>query len=562
MLFIVFITGLVFFLLVVFIKFGILVPLKKQKYPHISLTVGVPYQLSCGQENLSWSSENPSVSINASGVVTVSKDKLFPDGQGIIHGFSNKSKSTVCSYTFTIVPWTANESKIEILEVNSMIEIFGYKIQYPIVRLSTQFILPSMVVHANMDGWIYYSINKKLYKTQNNFKSRKKVSNLPFRPGKQRMIITPFGYFMRGKEGVYYSKDFGSWELSLKTNHPAWLLDNMDHWYDKENQKAYIYVSEYSVIIGEDHYLYRGIIDTSKKPKWNIAFTLLSDVKLKQDSRNFAQAARHIHLIKVDHFTGDVYFGTGDHDSHAMIRKSADNGKTFQLMGLGSQEYRTLGIWFTENYIYWNMDKTFPDQMIFRAKRSHLEENGSLTPILKSGKTKIGVDYFVYSQNLNNYFPKKQGEKFTETIERQLSEENQLLALSDPNFDKKELVANLTNGSHWSVFDAKTSDGKIVTLLTTTSEGFHRYKTRDNLGRIFGIQEDKSGSVIVSELLTIAPYDSKTEKARIEAIAQADDGTIYFQSFHSLFGGSVVAGSLQWNITEKTEFKEHNLVLN
>lgn len=491
MLFILFITVLALLSVIFLIKFGIIVPLKKQKYPHISLTVGVPYQLSCEHENVSWYSENRLVSINVSGLVTVLEDSQYPDGQGIIHAFSNNSKSPVCSYTFTVVPWKANESKIEILDVNSMIEIFGYKIQYPITRLSTQFILPSMVVHANMGGWIYYSINKTLYKSRDNFRSRDKVCNLPFRAGKQRMIITPFGYFMRGKDGVYYSENFGSWELSLKTNHPAWLLDNMDFWHDRENQKAYIYVSEYSVIVGADHLIYRGVIDTSKKPEWEAIFTVLAETKLKQDSRIFTQAARHIHLIKVDPYTGDVYFGTGDHDSHAMIRRSTDQGKTFQLIGLGSQEYRTLGIWFTENYIYWNMDKTFPDQMIFRAKRSDLEKIGAMTPILKSGKTKIGVDYFVFSQNSNNYFPGKQGEKFTETIERSLSEENQVLALTDPDFDKKELIANLTNGSHWSVFDAKNSDGETVTLLSTTSEGFHRFKTRDNLGRVFGIQENE-----------------------------------------------------------------------
>lgn len=139
-----------------------------------------------------------------------------------------------------------------------------------------------------------------------------------------------------------------------------------------------------------------------------------------------------------------------------------------------------MGFWFTENYIYWNMDKTFPYQMIFRAKRNHLYEQRSLTPILKSGKTNPGVDYIVFSVNLNNYFLVKQGDKFTEYFDRLLSEGNQVLAVNDPEYDKKELVLNLTNGSYWSVFEAKTLNGETVTLLNTISEGFHRYKTRDN----------------------------------------------------------------------------------
>jgi hypothetical protein len=307
--------------------------------------------------------------------------------------------------------------------------------------------------------------------------------------------------------------------------------------------------------------LYKGVIDASKKPTWETAFTVHSETSLRQNSRLISQAARHIHLVKVDPYTGHVWFGTGDEDNQAMIRRSTDHGKSFQLIGTGSQEYRTLGIWFTENYIYWNMDKTFPEQMVFRVERKHLNERGFLTPILKTGKTKPGVDYIVFSENLKNYFPVKQGEKFRENSERPLSEENQVIAVNDAEYDKKELVANLTNGSHWSAFEVKTINGETVTLLTTTSEGFHRYKTRDNLGRVFGLKETKSGSVIVTELLTVAPYDPKKEKARLEAIAQADDGTIYFQSFHSDFGGSVVSGSLLWNGREPVESPKEELEL-
>lgn len=554
-------VGLLVLLVMFLIKFGIIVPLQSPRDPHISLSVGVPFQLSCEEKNVTWYSDNPSITVSPSGVVFVSEDRQFPDCQGKIQAFPLESDSPSCTYTFTVVPWATNESKIVINETNTMVDIFGYKFHYPIVRLNTQFLLPSMVVHGNVDGWIYYSKNRKLFKTKTNLENGEKVTDLPFWPAKQRFIATPFGYLMRGKKGVFFSEDLISWELSLKTKHPAWLLDNMDYWYDKENQIAYIYVSEYSVIEGEEHQLYKGVIDASKKPKWETSFTVHSETSLRQDSRLISQAARHIHLVKVDPYTGHVWFGTGDEDNQAMIRRSTDHGKSFHLIGTGSQEYRTLGIWFTENYIYWNMDKTFPEQMVFRVERKHLNERGFLTPILKTGKTKPGVDYIVFSENLNNYFPAKQGEKFRENYERSLSEENQVIAVNDADYDKKELVANLTNGSHWSAFEVKTINGETVTLLTTTSEGFHRYKTRDNLGRVFGLKETKSGSVIVTELLTVAPYDPKKEKARLEAIAQADDGTIYFQSFHSDFGGSVVSGSLLWNGSEPVESRKEELEL-
>ena len=548
-----FVIGFLSLLVILLMKFGILIPLRKEKYRHVSLSVGVPFQLTCERKNVSWHSDSTSILLSPSGEVLASEDKSFPNGQGKIYALSSESKSPVCIYTFTIVPWIANESKIAIGKITSMINIFELKIQHPTVRLKTQYILPSIVVHGNVDGWIYYSINRKFYKTQDNFQSSEKVTTLPFRPGKQRMIVTPFGFFMRGKEGVYYSDNLKTWGLSFKTNHPAWLLHNMDFWYDRENQKAYIYVVEYSMIIGAIHNLYKGTVDGSKKPAWETAVAVISESKLKQDPRVFLKAARHIHLVKTDPYSGDVWFGTGDENSQSILKRSTDNGKTFQMIGMGSQEYRTLGIWFTKDYIYWNMDTGSPDQKIFRVSRDHIENIGPLTPILKTGKTKIGVDYIVASENFDNYFPVKQAEKFTETIERPLSEERHVVAVTDPDYDKKELVANLSNGSHWSVFDVKTPDGETVTLVSTTSEGFHRNKTRDNLGRVFGLQENKSGSVTVRELLTVAPFEPKKERARLEGIAQADDGTIFFQSFHSIYGGSVVTGSLIWNNGQKTE---------
>lgn len=552
------IGSLILFVLIL-MKFGILIPLLREKHRYVSLTVGVPFQLTCEGENVTWHSNNPLVSVNELGVVIASEDIWFPKGQGTIYALSNRSKSKLCSYKFTIVPWSANESKIEISKITSLIDIFGYKIQHPTVRLKTQYILPSIVVHGNIKGWIYYSINRRFYKTRDNFESNKKVCTLPFRPGKQRMIVTPFGYFMRGKEGVYYSNNLDTWKLSLKTIHPAWLLDNMDSWYDKANQKTYIYVSEYSMIIGADHKLYKGTIDRSKKPKWETIVTVISEAKLKQDRRTFLKAARHIHLVKTDPYSGHVWFGTGDENNESILKRSTDNGKTFQMIGMGSQEFRTLGIWFTKNYVYWNMDTGAPDQKIFRVRKDQIEDNVPLTPILKTGKTKIGIDYIVSSENAGNYFPVNQGEKFTETVERSLSRERHVVAVTDPEFDKKELVANLANGSHWSVFDVKAPTGETVTLVSTTSEGFHRHKTRDNLGRIFGLHENESGFVTVTELLSVAPYEPKKERARLEGIAQADDGTIYFQSFHSHFGGSVVSGVLRWNSYEKIEPKASDL---
>lgn len=543
------------------IKYGILIIDRPVQSTNLSITAGVPHQLFCDEPDVVWHSDNPSVTVNDDGQVFTNEDRYFPDGSAQIIGISPKNNSAACTYNVTVVPWTTNVSKIRNIEAKPMLDLFGIKIYYPDTRMSTQFILPSMVVHGSADGSLYFSKNKNLYKTTDNFKSQTLVTRLPFRPGKQRMLITPLGYFLRGEKCVFYSTDLISWECSLETNHPAWLLDNMDYWHDTKENKVYVYTSEYSVIPGAAHMLFRAIVDSSKKPTWETIFTLKSELDLQNDSGNLLHAARHIHLVKVDPYTGDVWFGTGDMDNQAIIKRSTDYGSTFQLVGTGSQEYRTLGFWFTENFIYWNMDTTHPEQMIFRIRRSDLTENESLTPILNTGRTKIGVDYIVYSENQNEYFAVSRGQKYTETIERELSEVNQVIAITDPNHDRKEMVANLTNGSHWSVFDVKTNNGETVTLLTSTSEGFHTNKKRDNLGRVFGIYETPDGEVTVSELMSIPAFDGKAERARLEAIAQAEDGTIYFQSFHSIYGGSVVSGALDWVMPTKTKDIELDQIL-
>ncbi|MCC5939736.1 MAG: hypothetical protein JJU34_20815 [Lunatimonas sp.] len=554
------VTILIFIILM--IKLGVLIIERSIDVTNLSVTAGVPYQLYCDETDIHWQSSNPNVTVNEGGQVLAVEDKYFPDGNAQITAISKKNNAVSCSYNVTIVPWTTNGSKISDVDATPMFEIFGLKIHYPDTRLSTQFILPSMVVHASIEGVVYFSKNKNLYKTSDNFKSQTLVARLPFRPGKQRMLVTPLGYFLRGEKCVYYSSDMEIWECSLTTNHPAWLLDNMDFWHDRQENKVYVYTSEYSVIPGATHLLYRGTVDPTKKPTWETVFTLKPETDLQNDSGNLLRAARHFHLVKVDPYTGDVWFGTGDMDNQAIIKRSTDNGNTFNLVGTGSQEYRTLGFWFTKNYIYWNMDKTYPDQMIFRIKRSDLNENKSITPILNAGVTKIGVDYLVYSENLNDYFPVPRGEKYTETKERELSDHNQVIAVTDPYYNRKEMIANLTNGSHWSVFDVKTSNGETVTLLSSTSEGFRRYKTRDNLGRVFGIHEDAEGIVTVAELLSIPAYDGKNEKARLEAIVQAEDGTIYFQSFHSIYGGSIIRGRLDWQMPIEIDELELNLEIN
>ena len=97
------------------------------------------------------------------------------------------------------------------------------------------------------------------------------------------------------------------------------------------------------------HKVHRGVIDSDSET-W--------DVVLEFDPENSEGdlKAYHIHVVAVDKYTGDIWVGTGDSGQSSRIIISQDNGETWKVIGAGSQDWRCLSIWFTEDYIYWNMD--------------------------------------------------------------------------------------------------------------------------------------------------------------------------------------------------------------
>lgn len=91
--------------------------------------------------------------------------------------------------------------------------------------------------------------------------------------------------------------------------------------------------------------------------------------------------ARHIHVIQIDHFTNDVYVGTGDFDYEPGIYVSHNKGLSFEKLIGGSQLYRTLSFFFTPNYVFWNTD-TPEKQFICRMNRKSREIQ--LYPLINS----------------------------------------------------------------------------------------------------------------------------------------------------------------------------------
>ena len=65
---------------------------------------------------------------------------------------------------------------------------------------------------------------------------------------------------------------------------------------------------------------------------------------------------RHVHAVITDPYTNHLWVCTGDTDSQSKILCSTDRGESFDVVGTGSQRWRTCQLLFTETGVYWGAD--------------------------------------------------------------------------------------------------------------------------------------------------------------------------------------------------------------
>ena len=78
---------------------------------------------------------------------------------------------------------------------------------------------------------------------------------------------------------------------------------------------------------------------------------------------------RHLHFVKWDEYAQCLWMGTGDYGANGAenrLYQSVDNGDSWRLVGQYSQDWRAIGVCFTENYLYWGTDAgSCPDTVHF-----------------------------------------------------------------------------------------------------------------------------------------------------------------------------------------------------
>jgi hypothetical protein len=82
--------------------------------------------------------------------------------------------------------------------------------------------------------------------------------------------------------------------------------------------------------------------------------------------------------------------------------------------------------------------------------------------------------------------------------------------------------------------------------MSSSPEGFARFRTRDPRARVFGIKERHDGQVDVQELLTSETWREGYDRARLDPVVQDADGYVYFNGVGTRHGDSVYKSRLIW----------------
>jgi len=214
---------------------------------------------------------------------------------------------------------------------------------------------------------------------------------------------------------------------------------------------------------------------------------------------------RHVHACQVDPYTGNIWITTGDTDSQSRIYyhtnallPDPDGVVRLTLVGGGSQEFRTVSLAFTENYIYWFMDAPSIAQKMFRIHRA------SSYPVL-TPQTPPAQDY----RECIGVFPDK------------------------PFYFNR-------------VVRAGAGDVILVGSHYENAAHYGSFREVDQWNRIFGIKESIDGTAQVQEVFAAL---ATAEYASFDPVGQDSKGNIFFR------GGDVAGvntvngyqGTLDWH---------------
>ncbi|WP_178917802.1 hypothetical protein [Natronomonas gomsonensis] len=111
-------------------------------------------------------------------------------------------------------------------------------------------------------------------------------------------------------------------------------------------------------------------------------------------------AARHVHAVTIDPFTGDRWVTTGDGDNESMIGRLTEDG--LETVGIGSQMWRAVDVAFTPDAVLWGMDCPYSRKN--RLLRLERDQVGANKPSVETLHTVTSPVYFAETVELDGQY--------------------------------------------------------------------------------------------------------------------------------------------------------------
>ncbi len=409
----------------------------------MSLSVGIREKIKSNENaDIIWESNNTAVTVDSNGYIFAKNDTLLTNNsQALVTGVYTDNSATI-KCNITVVNWRANLSKLEI-EKNSN-EIYQ----------KSGYFLGEILLKDGQD--IYFSAANNLYKSSDGLNSITRVGSIPASKwGSINLIKTKYGYYLKVDDKIYKSNNLSSGFIEVASTDS----NSLRHAFVYDEKSGYLYAGDYTLDHNATKSIYRGKVTPSGLQNWKKIFTFDSY------TNNSSNSVYHVHVVTVDPYTGNVWIATGDDDEHSKIYYSTDHGESFTLFKSGSQQFRTLSIWFTKDYIYWNTDSASANQVISRVKRT--------------------------------------------------------------NLNKVEIVAELANGSHWYHTWVKDNQGEELVLMSASAEGKKRDLHARVFG--IKERHDGSVDVQELLLIKPKKGSLMPEFVQLTPILQDDEGYIYLR---------------------------------
>lgn len=82
---------------------------------------------------------------------------------------------------------------------------------------------------------------------------------------------------------------------------------------------------------------------------------------------------RHIHSVQLDPYTQDIWITTGDKNNESMIGRLLDG--EFEIIGSGSQIWRTVELAFSPDYVLWGTDSSYSENSVVKLHREKIGDD-------------------------------------------------------------------------------------------------------------------------------------------------------------------------------------------